>query len=122
MSDAGARTALIEMVGRVPNVALLAATPAKAAFAPGQFDFVLLHRVDPGDTAFIGKVFAAVRPGGIVGYVGDPHARGGAAETVTPAFAAAGFVVDATSRLVAPPGDGDDDPADRIVVRLLRPE
>ncbi|MGI4877150.1 MAG: methyltransferase domain-containing protein [Janthinobacterium lividum] len=127
MKDPARRAVISGVVGRVPNVAILAASPATVQFAANSFDFILMHlvyhdlygqgagRVDPA--AFLGKIYAAVRPGGIVGvidHVARPGGDTGAVATtlhrIDPAtvkadFARAGFVFDDASDLLAVPGD-----------------
>ena len=147
MRDPIVRRALIDVVGRTPDVTLAAVTPAAAVFAPGGFDFVLLHLAlhdryaDGTAAAFISKLFAAVRPGGIVGVVdhvaaagGDPASIAATLQRVDPGmvkadFARAGFVLDADSRGLATASDDHrrpanevDGPTDRFVLRFVKPE
>ncbi len=123
MKTPDSRKAMIELVGRVPNIAIVAADPGHAQFAASSFDFVLLHLAwhalygepaGPGDdpAVFLRKLYAAVRPGGTVGvidHVADPGGDGRDAAArlhrVDPAvvradFVRAGFVFDGESALL----------------------
>ncbi len=140
---------------RYPNLSM-APYPFEAFSAPADsLDFVLLHlvyhdlywqsdeykvpRSDPA--AFLRAVFAATKPGGIVGVVDHVAAPGDTRETVDklhridPAtlradFAAAGFVLEAESALLRVPADDHAksvfDPAvrhrtDRLLYRYRKP-
>ena len=137
--------------------AIFLATPVTALpFAPQSFDFVLMHmvyhdtywesarfqipRIDP--QIVLRAVFAATKPGGIVGVVdhvanpgGDTRAVVEALHRIDPAvlradFERAGFVFDGESDLLRNPEDDHSknvfDPAirgrtDRILYRFRRP-
>lgn len=142
--------------GRVPNARLMVATAADLAFAPDTFDFVMLHlnyhdtywestqygfpRMDPG--AFVAKLYAATRPGGIVGVIdhvaepgGDIRGVADRLHRIDPAiiradFERAGFVLDGESDLLRNPADDHSklvfDPeirgkTDRVVYRFRKP-
>ncbi len=123
MQDPATRSRLSDAISLAPSLSLLAAVPATARLAPGSFDFVLLHLalgrlastagVQTDDiTPFLQKLFAAVRPGGIVGVVdgGAADDDDAVATTSTDAasvrrdFARAGFVLDSEGHV-----RGDDD-------------
>jgi predicted methyltransferase len=142
--------------GRVPNARLMVGTAREMAFAPASFDFVLMHmiyhdtywesekygfpRMDPA--VFLDKVYAATKPGGIVGVVDHVAEPGGEVRAVAdklhridPAviradFERAGFVLDGESDLLRNPADDRAklvfDPAvrgktDRVVYRFRKP-
>lgn len=116
---------------RAPNAHMIVAPAAALPLAPESFDFVLMHlvyhdtywesaqfkfpRIDPD--AFLRTVFAATKPGGIVGVVDHAAAPGGDVRAVVekvhridPArvredFERAGFVFEAESDLLRVPGD-----------------
>jgi predicted methyltransferase len=156
MDDAKVKAGWDALIKRNPNVSLLVGAPADAALAPGSFDFVLFHltyhdtywqsdkykypKMDPA--AFLAKVYAATKPGGIVAvidHVGpagvDPRVEADKAHRIDPAvikadFAKAGFKLEASSTLLAVPGDDHTklvfDPAvrgntDRVVYRFRKP-
>jgi predicted methyltransferase len=136
----------------------LLVSPADAISLPaGSFDFVLMHmiyhdlywqsekykfpRLDPD--AVLAEVFAATKPGGIVGVVDHVAAAGGDTRAVVdqlhridPAviradFERAGFVLDGESDLLRNPEDDLAkmvfDPAvrgktDRVVYRFKKPQ
>ena len=141
---------------RVPNARLLVGTAKDMALAPDSFDFVLMHmiyhdtyweseeygfpRMDPA--AFLQKVYAATKPGGVVGVVDHAAAPGGEVREVAdklhridPAviradFEKAGFAFDGESDLLRNAADDHSklvfDPAvrgktDRIVYRFRKP-
>ncbi|MGL4543557.1 MAG: class I SAM-dependent methyltransferase [Polymorphobacter sp.] len=157
MDDAKVKAGWEALIKRVPNVGLQVAVPADVKLAPASIDFVLMHltyhdaywesakykfpRLDPA--TFLGKIYAATKPGGIVGvidHVGTPGAepRGEVEKThrIDPAvikadFAKAGFVLEAESTLLANPADDHNklvfDPAvrgttDRVIYRFRRPK
>ena len=141
---------------RSPN-AIFVTTPVTAlSFPPESFDFVLMHmvyhdtywenarfqvpRIDP--QIVLRAVYAATKPGGIVGVVdhvanpgGDPRAVVEALHRIDPAvlradYERAGFVFDGESDLLRNPEDDHSknvfDPAirghtDRILYRFRRP-
>lgn len=144
------------LIGRAPNIGL-STYPFEAFAAPAaSLDFTLLHlvyhdlywesekykipRADPA--AFLRALYAATRPGGIVGvvdHVGAPGDTRATVEkfhridppTVKADFLAAGFVLEAESPLLRTPGDdlskGVFDPAvrgktDRVVYRFRKPK
>lgn len=144
-----------KLLARAPNVELLMQMPGEMKLAPASFDFALLHmvyhdfywesaqykfpRMDPD--AALKTLFAAMKPGGIVGvvdHVGKPGDTRVAAdklhridpETVKADFARAGFVLDGESDLLRVPADDGSklvfDPSvrgktDRIVYRFRKP-
>lgn len=142
--------------GRVPNARLMVGTAKDISLAPASFDFVLMHmvyhdtywesekygfpRMDPA--AFLRQVYAATKPGGIVGVVDHAAEPGGEVRSVAdklhridPAviradFERAGFVLDGESDLLRNPADDRAklvfDPAvrgktDRVVYRFRKP-
>ncbi|UAJ11274.1 hypothetical protein [Polymorphobacter megasporae] len=122
IQDAVARSRLSDAIGRAPSLALLAAEPSTVRLAPGSLDFVLLHLAyeqlpsdaaapgasNPGVSAFLNKLFIALRPGGIVGVVEPSVDAGGAGRdsaSVKRDFQQAGFVLDAAGRMR---GEEDD--------------
>ena len=154
--DDKAKKALGELTGRVPNVRLLVSPAEQLVLPANSFDFVLMHmvyhdfywqsaqykwpRLEP--QAVLGKVFAATRPGGVVGVVDHVAAAGGDTREVVdklhridPAviradFEQAGFIFDGESDLLRNPADDRSklvfDPAvrsrtDRIVYRFRKP-
>lgn len=123
MQDPATRAAMSDAISLAPGLTPLPASPATARFAPGGLDFVLLYRAadrlsaaatadarHAEVAAFIQKLFAAVRPGGIVGVVDDAAAPGnaeaatGSAASFKRDFARAGFILDTSGHL-----RGDDD-------------
>ena len=154
--DEAAKKTWSELKGREPNVELLV-SPADAISLPADsFDFVLMHmiyhdlywqsekykfpRLDPD--AVLAKVYAATKPGGIVGVVDHVAAAGGDTRAVVdqlhridPAvirsdFERAGFVLDGESDLLRNPEDDVSkmvfDPVvrgktDRVVYRFKKP-
>jgi len=155
-SDPKAMDGWKALTARVPTVSLVAAMPADGHFAPGSFDFVLMHltyhdtywasekykfpAMDPA--AFLKTIFAATRPGGIVGVVDHVANPGGDTRKVVDAlhridsavvradFERAGFVFEAASPLLVNPNDDHlklvFDPAirgqtDRFVYRFRKP-
>lgn len=130
MADPAKRIAISGVIGRAPNVSILAVSPATVQFAPNVFDFVLMHlvyhelystsptghgRIEPAD--FLRKIYLGLRPGGIVGVVdhaaspgGDTSAVAGQLHRINPAtvkadFLRTGFVLDGESKLLAEPDD-----------------
>jgi predicted methyltransferase len=121
MQDPAIRALVSEGISLAPSLSLLATVPAEARLAPDSFDFVLLNfaidhllsgAADPGVRdadvgAFAGKLFAAVRRGGIVGIVdgarADDDRRDAMAEndagSIKRAFASAGFLLDSEGRV-----------------------
>lgn len=154
LSEKG-KTAWDGLVARAPNVELLLQMPGEMQLAPASFDFALLHmvyhdfywesaqykfpRMDPD--AALKTLFAAMKPGGIVGVVdhvglpGDPRVAADKLHRIDPAtvkadFARAGFVLDGESDLLRVPADGGTklvfDPAvrgktDRFLFRFRKP-
>jgi predicted methyltransferase len=155
LNDKG-RAAFGELRARVPNVGLIATTADQIALAPDSFDFVLMHlvyhdtywenekykfpRMDPA--GFLAKVYAATKPGGVVGVVDHVAAAGGDTRVVVdklhridPAvlrsdFERAGFVLDGESDLLRNPADDHSklvfDPSirgktDRVLYRFRKP-
>lgn len=154
--DDAARKGWSELRSRVPNVRLQVSAPAVIQLAPDSFDFVLMHmvyhdfyweseqykfpRLDPD--VVLGTVFAATRPGGLVGVVdhvaepgGDTRAVVDKLHRIDPAvlradFERAGFTFDGESELLRNPADDRSklvfDPAvrgktDRVVYRFRKP-
>ncbi|MBA4763686.1 methyltransferase domain-containing protein [Sphingomonas sp.] len=141
--------------GRAPNVELTVGPFGTIAAAPASLDFTLMHlvyhdlywesaqykvpRVDPA--AFLKSLYAATKPGGIVGVVdhvgaaGDTRAIVDALHRIDPAvikadFKAAGFILEGESPLLRVVGDDIAklvfDPAvrgktDRVVYRFRKP-
>jgi predicted methyltransferase len=140
---------------RAPNVSLLAQMPGDMTLAPSSFDFALLHlvyhdfywesdkykfpRMEPD--AALKKLYAAMKPGGIVGVI-DHVAKPGDTrqvadklhridpETIKADFARAGFVLDGESDALRVPSDDVSklvfDPSvrgktDRVVYRFKKP-
>lgn len=140
---------------RVANVELAVGPFGTLAAAPASLDFTLMHlvyhdlywesakykvpRVDP--SAFLKSLYAATKPGGIVGVIdhvgaaGDTRAVVDTLHRIDPAvikadFKAAGFVLEAESPLLRAAGDDIAklvfDPAvrgktDRVVYRFRKP-
>ncbi len=143
------------MQKRAPNVKLAVASFDDASFAPKSLDFTLMHmtyhdlywesekykfpRTDPAK--FLAKLYAATKPGGIVGVVdhvaepGDTRATVEKLHRIDPAtvkadFKAAGFVFDGESPLLHMASDDHSklvfDPAvrgktDRFIFRFRKP-
>jgi predicted methyltransferase len=144
------------LIARVPNVEILDQAPGDLKLPPNSIDFTLMHlvyhdtywesakdkfaRIDPA--LFLKRIYAATRPGGIVGVVDSIASPGGDTRAVVdklhridPAvvradFAAAGFRLEAESALLANPADDHSklvfDPAirgktDRLVYRFRKP-
>lgn len=129
--DDKAKKGLGELTARAPNVKLAVSPPTEIGFAPGSFDFVLMHmvyhdlywesekykfpRLEPDKV--LATLFSATRPGGIVGVVDHVAAAGGDTRKVVdglhridPAvvradFERAGFVFDGESDLLRNPAD-----------------
>lgn len=154
LSDKG-KPAWDALVARAPNVELLLQMPGEMKLAPASFDFALLHmvyhdfywesaqykfpRMDPD--AALKALFAAMKPGGIVGVVdhvglpGDARVAADKLHRIDPAtvkadFARAGFVLDGESDLLRVPADDGTklvfDPAvrgktDRFLFRFRKP-
>lgn len=155
-SDDKSRAEFARLTRRVPNVTLLEVMPAELDPPANSLDFTLMHLVyhdaywssdkykfpvmDPA--AFLKRIYAATRPGGIVGVVDHIAAPGGDTRTVAdklhridPAvvkadFARAGFKLEAESDLLRNPGDDHSklvfDPTvkgktDRLVMRFRKP-
>ena len=156
MDDAKVKAGWDALIARVPTVSLQVATPAAAVLPAASFDFVLMHltyhdtywasekykfpAMDPA--AFLKTVYAAVKPGGIVGVVDHVANPGGDTRVVVdtlhridPAvikadFARAGFKLEAESPLLRVAADDHSklvfDPAvrgktDRVVLRFRKP-
>lgn len=146
-----------ELQARAPNTRMVASSAADMQLEPNSFDFTMLHlnyhdtywesaqykfpRMDPD--AFLAKLFAATKPGGVVGVIDHVAAPGGDTRAVVekthrinPAvikadFEKAGFVLDGESDLLRNKDDdhskGVFDPAirgktDRVVYRFRKPE
>ncbi|MGI4879500.1 MAG: hypothetical protein ACRYG4_18660 [Janthinobacterium lividum] len=127
LQDPAARATVSNDISLAPGLTPLAVAPAALRLAPASLDFVLLDlafdrllsatapEARAADiAAFIQKMFSAVRPGGIVGVVGDPApsddpradaATGSAASKVRSDFSRAGFILDNAGRVR---GDDDD--------------
>ena len=154
LSEKG-KTAWDALAARAPNVELLLQMPGEMKLAPASFDFALLHmvyhdfywesaqykfpRMDPD--AALKTLFAAMKPGGIVGVVdhvglpGDTRVAADKLHRIDPAtvkadFARAGFVLDGESDLLRIPADDGTklvfDPAvrgktDRFLFRFRKP-
>lgn len=155
-ADAKSRAAFAELVKRVPNVSLIEVMPADIDPPANSIDFTLMHLVyhdtywaspkydfpamDPD--AFLKRLYAATKPGGIVGVIDHAALPGGDTRVVAdklhridPAvvkadFARAGFVLEAESDLLRVAGDDHlklvFDPAvkgrtDRFVMRFRKP-
>ena len=138
-----------------PNVAIVVSPFATPALAPRSFDFMLINldyhdvyweaakygigRMEPD--AWLKPIFAAMKPGGIVGVVdhvglaGDTRAIVAKEHRIDPAtvladFERAGFVLDGESQLLRNPADDHSllvfDPVirgktDRFIYRFKRP-
>ncbi|WP_419816449.1 class I SAM-dependent methyltransferase [Glacieibacterium sp.] len=144
------------LVTRVPNVEILDQAPGDLRLPANSIDFTLMHlvyhdtywesakdkfaRIDPA--LFLKRIYAATKPGGIVGVVdsianpgGDTRAVVDKLHRIDPAvvradFKAAGFKLEAESKLLANPADDHTrlvfDPAirgktDRLVYRFRKP-
>lgn len=155
LTDKG-RAAWAELRTRTPNVLLQAQMPGDTSLAPRSLDFALMHltyhdlyweseqykfpRIDPA--VFLGKLYAAMKPGGVVGVVDHVAEAGGDTRKVADAlhridpevikadFKAAGFVLEAESDLLRMPADDHSklvfDPTirgktDRVVYRFRKP-
>ena len=154
--DDKTRAAHVALTARVPNVAFLEVAPAALDLKPASVDFTLMHLVyhdtywssekykfpamDPA--AFLKKIYAATKPGGIVGVIdhaanpgGDTRAVVDKLHRIDPAvvkadFAAAGFKLATESDLLHVAADDHTklvfDPAvkgktDRFVLRFVKP-
>jgi predicted methyltransferase len=155
--DAVAKVRLKELGLRVPNVELLLSPWHKIPLKPASFDFVLMHmvyheyywesekysipKVDPDK--ILSTIYAATKPGGIVGVVDHAANPGGNTRRVVdklhridPAvvradFERAGFVFEGESNVLRNPSDDRTklifDPAirgktDRFVYRFRKPQ
>lgn len=155
MEDAKVKAGWEALIRRVPSVALQVTVPGEARLDPASFDFVLMHltyhdaywqsakykypRMDPA--AFLARIHAATKPGGIVAVIdhvglpgGDTRAQVEATHRIDPAvikadFARAGFKLEAESDLLRNPADDRRtlvfDPAvagrtDRVVYRFRK--
>ncbi|NIS90660.1 MAG: methyltransferase [Woeseiaceae bacterium] len=133
---------------RLPNVERIDAPVADANITPGSVDiaFTALNFHDvynrQGKEAaaeFLASIFEILKPGGALGlidHVGDPGADNTSLHRIDPALVdelvtASGFIVEASSDLLAHPEDdhtkGVFDPTlrgetDRFIVRLRKPE
>lgn len=151
------RTGLDGVVARNPNVALAIGPVDAVDFPADSVDLVLMSMIyhdgyfvseqygfpmqNPRD--YLAKVFAAVRPGGVVGVVdhvadpgGDTRAVVDTLHRIDPAvvrtdFEAAGFVLDGTSDILRNPNDdhslsvfddGIRGRTDRLMFRFRKPE
>lgn len=155
-NDAKNAAAWKALTGASPNVSIATYPFDQFAAAPNSFDFVLLHmvyhdlywesekykvpRTDPA--AFLRTLYAATRPGGIVGVVDHVALPGDTRttvekmhridpETVKKDFLAAGFVLEAESPVLHVAADDHTkhvyDPAirghtDRFVFRFRKPK
>lgn len=154
--DEAARENWAALQRRAPNARVLVATAAELALAPESFDFAMLHlnyhdtywesaefglpRMDP--EAFLARLHAALKPGGVVGVVdhvadpgGDVREVADRLHRIDPAviradFERAGFVLDGESDLLRNPADDHGklvfDPAvrgktDRVLYRFRKP-
>lgn len=154
--DDKSRAAYADLVKRVPNVTILSAMPGDIDPPANNLDFTLMHLVyhdaywssekykfpaiDPA--VLLKRLYAATRPGGIVGVIDHAAVPGGdtrrVADTlhrIDPAvvkadFARAGFVLEAESDLLRMPGDdhtksvfdaGVKGRTDRFVMRFRKP-
>lgn len=150
------KATLDALTTRLPNAHVLATPATVPAFPAERFDFVMINlnyhdaywesekykfpRMDPA--AFLGAIYAATKPGGIVGVVDHVAAPGGDTRAVVeklhridPAviradFEKAGFVLDGESNLLRNPADDHSklvfDPAvrgktDRVLYRFRKP-
>lgn len=130
LTDPVRRAALSDMIARVPGLSIVAAAPAAVRLTPGSLDFVLMDRVyGKLPSAFLGELFAALRPGGIVGVVevaAGPGLIGEAA--VKSDFRRAGFEFDSESNVLRTAGVPSplvaDEPAavERFMLRFRKPE
>lgn len=130
-ADARSRAAFAQLVGRVPNVAMVEVMPVDLDPPANAYDFVLMHlvyhnaywssdkyefpQIDPD--AFLRRIYEATRPGGIVGVIDHLAVPGGGTRAVAdklhridPAvvkadFARAGFKLEAESDLLSNPAD-----------------
>ena len=155
MSDK-ARTAFADFARRQPNVSLMASPMETPFLAPNSYDFALLnldyhdvywespkykiHRMEPD--AWLKTLFAAMKPGGIVGLIDHAAAPGGDTRAVVeklhridPAtaradFERAGFVVEGTSDLLVNAADDHSlnvfdekirGKTDRFIFKLRKP-
>lgn len=155
ITDDKAKKGWADLLVREKNARLMSLPINQFAAAPGSFDFVLLHlvyhdfywqsakydypRMDPDKQ--LAKLFAAVKPGGIVGVVDHVGPAGDTREvvekfhridpeTIKADFLRAGFVLDGESDMLRNPQDNHDtlvfDPAirgktDRVVFRFRKP-
>lgn len=154
--DDKSKAGFAALQARAPNARLLASTAAALSLAPNSVDFAIINdnyhdtywqsdkygfpRMDPA--AFLAKVYAAMKPGGVVGVVDHVAAPGGDTREIVeklhridPAviradWEKAGFVFDGESNLLRNPADDHSklvfDPAvagktDRIVYRFRKP-
>ncbi|GGO95805.1 class I SAM-dependent methyltransferase [Stakelama pacifica] len=154
--DEKAKASWHSLIGREPNVSVVSYPFDKFAAPADTYDFVMLHMVyhdqywesakygiprsDPA--VFVKTLYAAMKPGGIVGVVDhvanpndDTRATVEAMHRIDPAvvkadFEAAGFVLEDSSDVLSNPDDAHDksvfDPAirghtDRIVYRFRKP-
>ena len=152
----GAGPALTAVRQHMPNIDLVTTGRDTVTFPPASFDLVLMHlvyhdtyvenpkyhmtRIDPQD--FLARIFAATKPGGVVGVVDHAAAPGGDARAVAASlhridpervkadFQRAGFVPDGESRILRVSGDDHSkpvfDPAvrghtDRFVLKFRKP-
>ncbi len=148
LKDPARRPVFSDLIGRAPGLSLVPDDAVR--LASGSLDFVLLHlvyhglRVKAADhgAGFIGTLFAALRPGGIVGVVDNAAAANGGIEgaaslgridppVVETDFGQAGFILDSESTLLRNRADDRstrvaemDDPAvaDRFILRLRKPD
>lgn len=154
--DDKSRASFAALTKRVPNVKVLEVMPADIALPRNSIDFTLMHLVyhdlywtsekykfptmDPD--AILKRIYAATKPGGIVGVIDHAAAPGGDTRAVVdklhridPAvvkadFERAGFKLDAESDLLRVTGDDRGkivfDPSvkgrtDRFVMRFRKP-
>jgi predicted methyltransferase len=155
VGDDKAKQGWSDLLAREKNARLMSLPINQFAAAPASFDFVLLHlvyhdfywtsakydypRMDPDKQ--LAKLFAVVKPGGIVGVVDHVGPAGDTREvvekyhridpeTIKADFLKAGFVLDGESDILRNSQDAHDtlvfDPAirgktDRVVFRFRKP-
>lgn len=130
LTEPARRAAVSDLIARVPGLSIVADPSAAVRVVPGSLDFVLMDRVyREMPSAFVGELFAALRPGGIVGVV-DVAAGPGLIDegVVSSVFWRAGFVFDSESNVLrtasAQSRPDSDKPAEveRFILRFRKPE
>lgn len=131
MQDPAIRATMSDAISLAPSLSILAAAPLTARLTPASLDLVLLYRTpllaNPA-AAFFAKLFAAVRPGGIVGVVGggadEGDAPAGDAAGVIRDVTHAGFVLDSSGHIRGDDGVAADAAGDRrrYILKFLKPE